>query len=419
MQIKRLFSTLLVALPVLAGCRTDEKINAPKVADPIFQRYVSLGNSITAGFQSAGISDSTQLRSYAQLLAKAMGTSFNYPQLAGRGCPPPFTNNVTQARVGGGTAGTCDLRVVRPGPYNNVAIPGNVVANLYTNFGTPASSFDPLKTIFLGGRTELEMTKAINPTFVSLWIGANDVLGALISSTNAGDTTQITSAAAFDAAYDSVANVIAATGAKVVLANVPDITTIPYASLAAIYYCAKNGGCPAPFPPQNPLLAGVPTFTVNANCSPLGVGTTTLVPWPVALTKLGAALQGQPQQIDCTVANEVISGAEVAAMATAVAGFNAHIAAVANAHGWALVDMNAILQDARANIPGAILPFPDVSTLPAGPITFGALFSLDGIHPSSLAHRIIADSMASAINQKYGTSLPVPVCGTVSCPAAP
>jgi len=419
MQIKRLITTLLVALPVLAGCRTDEKLNAPKVADPIFQRYVSLGNSITAGFQSGGISDSTQLRAYAQLIAKAMGTSFNYPQLAGRGCPPPFTNNVTQARVGGATSSTCDLRVVRPGPYNNVAIPGNVVANLYTNFGTPASLFDPLKTIFLGGRTELEMTRAINPTFISVWIGANDVLGALISSTNAGDSTQITAAAAFNTAYDSVASVLASTGAKVVLVNVPDVTIIPYASLAAIYYCAKNGGCPPPFPPQNPLLAGVPTFTVNANCSPLGLGTTTLIPWPVALTKLGAALQGQPQQLDCTVAPEVISGAEIAAMQTAVASYNTHIAAVANAHGWALVDVNSTLQFARNNIPGAILPFPDVSLLPAGPIAFGTLFSLDGIHPSSVAHRLIADSVASAINQKYGTTLPVPVCGTVSCPAAP
>jgi lysophospholipase L1-like esterase len=113
----------------------------------------------------------------------------------------------------------------------------------------------------------------------------------------------------------------------------------------------------------------------------------------------------------------VISGAEVAAMQTAVAGYNAHIASVATAHGWALVDVNAALQFARNNIPGAILPFPDVSLLPAGPIYFGTLFSLDGIHPSSAAHQLIADSVASMINQTYGTTLPVPVCGTVTCPA--
>jgi hypothetical protein len=36
---------------------------------------------------------------------------------------------------------------------------------------------------------------------------------------------------------------------------------------------------------------------------------------------------------------------------------------------------------------------------------------------SSVAHRLMADSVASIINQHYGTNLPVPVCGTVSCPA--
>lgn len=417
MQIKRLVTSLLVALPVLAGCRTDEKLNAPPVVDPLFQRYASLGNSITAGFQSGGISDSTQLRSYAQLLGTAMGTSFNYPQLAGRGCPPPFTNNVTQARVGGATSSTCDLRVPRHGPFNNVAVPGNVVANLFTNFGQPPSSFDPLKTIFLGGRTELDHLTELKPTFITVWIGANDVLGALISSTNAGDSTQITSAAAFNAAYDSVATVLAGTGAQgVVLVNVPDVTIIPYASLAAIYYCAKNGGCPPPFPPQNPLLAAVPTFTVNANCSPLGIGTTTLVPWPVALTKLGAAQQGVPSEIDCTVAAEVISAAEVTAMQTAVVGYNTHIAAVGVANDWPVVDVNTALAFQRANVPGAILPFPDVTLLPAGPIAFGTLFSMDGIHPSTAAHRLIADSVASTINLKYGTTLPVPVCGGISCP---
>ena len=29
---------------------------------------------------------------------------------------------------------------------------------------------------------------------------------------------------------------------------------------------------------------------------------------------------------------------------------------------------------------------------------------------------MIADSLASVINQTFGTSLPVPVCGTVTCP---
>jgi lysophospholipase L1-like esterase len=68
---------------------------------------------------------------------------------------------------------------------------------------------------------------------------------------------------------------------------------------------------------------------------------------------------------------------------------------------------------------GTIPSFPNVApALQGQSVGFGTLFSLDGVHPSSLAHRLIADSIASAINQKYGTSLPVPVCGgPVNCPA--
>jgi hypothetical protein len=340
MQTKRLVSALLVALPVLAGCRTDEKINAPATIDPLFQRYVALGNSITAGFQSAGINDSTQRRSYAQLLAKAMGTSFVYPSLNGRGCPPPFTNNVTQSRVGGGTGSTCDLRIPQSptGILNSLAVPGARVTELLSNFGVPFSSSNALTTFFLGGRTQIERMQEAHPTFVSVWIGNNDVLGALTSSTNPGDPTLITPLALFTAQYDSVLDAIEATGAKAALVSVADVTVIPYASRAAIWYCVKNGGCPPPLPPQDPLLASIPTFSVNANCAPVppaSGGLAILVPWTIGLTKVSTALAGTPSSIDCSVDNEVVTTSELVGLGTAVAQFNAHIQAEAASRGMA------------------------------------------------------------------------------------
>lgn len=424
MSLKRIAASLLIALPLIASCRSDESLREPDVIDPMFRRYAALGNSITAGFQSAGISDSVQRRSYAQLLAAAMGTSFNYPRLNGRGCPPPFTNNVLQTRVGGATSSTCDLRVTVNGLLNSVAVPGNAVGTLLSNFGGSPSQFDPLKTLFLGGRTELELMEELHPTFVSLWIGNNDVLGAFISTSNAGDTTQITPVAQFTAQFDSVADVIAASNPKgVVMISVANVTAIPFASSAAIYYCLKNGGCPAPLPAQDARLAGIPTFTVNANCSPAGVGLTTLVPWVIALRRVDSAVGGAPKTIDCSDGPSVISGAEITAMATAITAYNAHIAEVAEERGWAYWDINPALQAERqgaTNPTGRIPAFPDVNGAFANPRTsvlFGPLFSLDGVHPSSTAHRLVADSVAATINRVYGTSLPVPVCGGVTCPA--
>ena len=36
----------------------------------------------------------------------------------------------------------------------------------------------------------------------------------------------------------------------------------------------------------------------------------------------------------------------------------------------------------------------------------GGLFSLDGVHPSSQAHGIVANEFIKVINSKYGASIP-------------
>ena len=100
----RLVRALLVlALPLAAACK-DDALMPPTAADPIFDRYVSMGNSLTAGFQSGGINDSTQREAYPVLLAQAMGTEFTVPFLASPGCPAPYVNIFEQTRVGGAAA---------------------------------------------------------------------------------------------------------------------------------------------------------------------------------------------------------------------------------------------------------------------------------------------------------------------------
>lgn len=420
-----LAASLALLLPLAAGCASDESLKPP--APPavpsggsMFQTYVSMGNSITAGFQSAGINDSTQKRSYAVLLAAAMGTQFTYPTLNGRGCPPPFTNNATQARVGGGTPTTCDLRISNGTP-GNLAVPGARAEELLNNFGVPVSTSNALTLLFLGGKTQVQRMAEAKPTFVSLWIGNNDVLGSLTSFSNPGNPLFVTPLPIFQQEYDSLTDSIAAVGAKAILIGVADVSSIPYASTGATYWCIKNAPACGPVPAAFP-----PTFTVNNNCAPAlaiptGKGDSTLVPWPIWIPKLEAALGGSAQDLDCSVDTLVVTAAEFANLRTAVAGYNAHIQSVANAHNWAYWDPNPTLHaelQTPLNPTGRIPAFPDLSAaLAGGSVLFGPLFTLDGVHPSALTHRIVADSAAATINAAYATSLPVPVCGTVTCPA--
>src|SRR5947208_3504070 len=77
----RIGAAALGILLAVAACHQDELFrpypNGP--LDPMFTRYVSMGNSITAGWQSDGINDSTQLQSYAVLLARQAQTPFFVP----------------------------------------------------------------------------------------------------------------------------------------------------------------------------------------------------------------------------------------------------------------------------------------------------------------------------------------------------
>jgi hypothetical protein len=61
---------------VITACQDSKQLNMQTAMDPLFQNYVSLGNSLTAGYQSGGINDSTQKQSYAVLFAQQAGTRF-------------------------------------------------------------------------------------------------------------------------------------------------------------------------------------------------------------------------------------------------------------------------------------------------------------------------------------------------------
>src|SRR6266550_8809224 len=188
-----------------AGCSNDQLFPpaVPQYAGgAMFQRYVSIGNSLTAGFQSGGINDSTQIRAYPVLVAAAMGGApFYRPSLGSiptasiYGCPPPidtlFTASGAPHRMGGGSSTTCGFRSVPTPPYiSNVAVPGaSVVDPFHTG---PTITSNALTLLILGGRSQVQAMQAVQPTFVSVWIGNNDVLGAATNDVNAGNPDSVT-----------------------------------------------------------------------------------------------------------------------------------------------------------------------------------------------------------------------------------
>src|SRR5829696_2118393 len=85
--------TAALAATVLLGACVGDGDEPVTIIEPtanggrLFVRYVSMGNSITAGFQSGGLNDSLQSRAYPVFLAARAGATFNAPLVARPGCP--------------------------------------------------------------------------------------------------------------------------------------------------------------------------------------------------------------------------------------------------------------------------------------------------------------------------------------------
>jgi lysophospholipase L1-like esterase len=394
------------AMLALAACDSDKNVIGPSTPD-IFRSYVALGNSITAGYQSSGINDSTQRQSFARLLAMQMGTQNNYAALAMPGCPPPIANTATGARVGGGSSTTCALRTSSSvtDVLNNVAVPGARVLDPIS--GTTVAS-NALTTFVLGGKSQVERALQAHPTFATIWIGNNDVLEAGASGILvpvAGISPGIVSTEEqFEASYNTMIDQLTsgAPGIKGVLIGVVQVAGIPLLQSGAIVY-ANQAAVAQVF-----LQATGKAVTVSPNCN----GSASLVSLPQLIPVIRAGTH--PPTISCVKGSDptnplvgnlfVLDAAEQQTLGAAIAGYNAYIKSKADAIGFAYYDPNVLLAAKKAS--GDIPPFPTFTSTNA---TFGPFISLDGVHPSAAAHKVIANELITLINDTYDTSLqPLP-----------
>jgi hypothetical protein len=385
----------------MVACNSDARVLGPTPNNVIFTSFVALGNSLTAGFQSGGINDSTQKQSYAVLLAKQMGTRFAYPALSMPGCPPPLNNLLTGTRVGGSTAPPCSLRTPASvtALLNNVAVPGIATADP-TALGTNAPNNNALMQLFLGGETMVQKALDNSPTFATVWIGNNDILGPALS----GFPSQATPVATFITNYAKDINtlVAGARGLKGVLIGVVQVAGAPILFQAGLLLDPTVNAAAS-------LVAGRPVTLDPHTC--VGAGLTSLVnlQYIVAIrSRPGAPANGT---VFCEKVagggptdpgdNGILDPAEQATVLATINAYNTYIHAKADSIGFAYYDPNPLLAQLRST--GAIPPFPNLLSVTA---PFGPNVSLDGVHPTGATHILIANQLIGVINSKYGTTIP-------------
>ncbi|WP_411766382.1 G-D-S-L family lipolytic protein [Winogradskyella sp. A3E31] len=231
-----------------------------------FSNYVSVGNSLTAGFTDNALFIAAQENSMPNILnsrfALVGGGSFNQPLMNDNlGGMALGGNRILDPRLvfdGSGPAGietvigpvtvTTDLAINNPtGPFNNMGVPGaksfHLLAPGYGNISgllTDPMTANPYFVRMTGSTPNasvLDLTLAQNPSFFTLWIGNNDVLGYALSGGESNpmseDYDPITPldgppGVGFTQTYATLIGAMTSQGAQGVVGNIPDVTSIPH-----------------------------------------------------------------------------------------------------------------------------------------------------------------------------------------------
>jgi hypothetical protein len=409
-----------------------------------FSNYVAIGASFTAGYTDGALFIAAQENSFPNTLSKqfanANGGAFNQPLMNdniggfvfgstvvadprlyfdGAGpalLPATPTTDVTTSLAADGSI------------FKNVGIPGaksthidyNGYASLNPYFGRIATSADI---------SMLEYALAQNPTFFTLSeIGGNDVLG--YATTGGDGTDPITPTGTFDFVFNDMVNQITAVCPNGVVTNVPYITDLPHftavpynpipldagtASQLNAGYASYNGGLQ--FALANNLIdadeaaARTIVFQESANNSMVLIDEdlTDLTVYGIPSYRQSTSSdlfvlrlspfipQGYGTQIPLED-KWVLIPSEQAEIRVATDAYNATIANVAQSKGLALVDLNAILNEAATS--GVMFDNYILST----DLVLGGLVSLDGIHLNARGYAYMANAFLAAIDETYGSN---------------
>lgn len=470
------------------ACEDDDTpIDTTPDPDPIvytsgtadFTNYVAVGNSLTAGFSDNALFMAGQEASFPNMLAGnfalAGGGSFEIPFMADNlgGATllgnPILGNRLILAFLPDGPTpvpvegdGTTEISTKLTGTFNNMGIPGSksyeLLAPGYGSVaGVAVGTANPYFARFSSSETATVIGDAAaqGASFFSMWTGSNDILlyatsgGSGVNQVANFDPTtyarnDITNPLVFADALNGMLATLTAGGAQGVIANLPNVTDIPFfttvphnpvpldeatvALLNGAYADYNNGLLLAQsfslidedevarrtisFTPGegNAVvildedltdLTGVDPGLINmrqATAEDLMVLTSRSFIGTLANPLDPTSING----VAIPLSDEwVLTPEEQTAVEIALTAFNQTISDLATTYDLAFVDANALLNELNATG----LPLADGSVVTSTFATGGG-FSLDGVHPAPRGYAILANAFVEAINDKFGSNLP-------------
>ena len=318
---------------------------------------LAIGDSLGEGVQSANSFSESQPNAYANLFANQMGVPFQQPLLS-TSLTAYIFSDAGRSRIDP-AAIPADLAVSGAATNNVLTTVANAV---------PTTEYDLVLPPYFG-MSQIQIVEQVKPKLVVAWVG-NDDLTPLVLNYSTLNTNTPTPLPMFTAQYQELVARLKATGAQVVMANVPDLTEIGY--------LFNN--------------ADLTKYTGTNYNLPAGYLTTLPVMLMLKLGVVGPAILQNP--------GYVLDPAGVLRISNYVQTYNQVIEQTAAAAGFPVVDAYSILN--------AFISHPiTIEGITINTHYNGGAFSLDGVHPSDFGHALFANAFIKAANQAYGLNIPV------------
>jgi GDSL-like Lipase/Acylhydrolase len=202
--------------------------------------------------------------------------------------------------------------------------------------------------------------------------------------------SSMTSLSTFTTQYTAlITQLTTMTSAHLVIANIPDVTKVPYLTPAALVLGEYSQATGLPTAVLSQLLGIVPGDSVNDT----GLAEIPLI--------LGGAQAGPISD------SGVLSAAEIVTVQAQVTAFNQVIAQQATAANATLVDIYTLFNQVFAS--GLT-----VNGYTGNASFLGGFFALDGIHPTNTGYAVVANAFIDTMNAADKTTIPDVPLGPVA-----
>lgn len=429
--MKNKISYLVIAcflLTFFSSCKPKITTKNPSAGEINAIRFISIGGASTAGFMDDALFSAGQENSVGNIFAAQLqlvgNLGFLQPliQSADIGCNADGKSSLI---LGYKTdcLGVTSLSPVRTSSMGDLAIfQQNIFTTGFHNFGIPGLKAVELTQNGLGNfnpyfarmssnpSTSQVLSDALsgNPTFFSFFVGMDEVLAYAKKGAAIGNLTPVfgTDGNGFSGSIQNALNKLTENGAKGVVANIPDVTTLPF--FTTIPYNGLNL-TPEKVASLNQIYNPIGiSFQVGANPFIIedptaGVfGVRKMVPGELLLLSVPL------DSVKCfqmgsvfPLRNEfVLTLSELEEIRSTTQQYNAILEIQAAENNLALTDLEAFYQKLATGIVynGIGLSLKFVS---------GGTVSLDGLTLNPKGNALLTNEFIKSVNNKYNASIPL------------